>query len=820
MRRINLNAGWQLEDGASRARYCDLTLPCQVHDVLLDRGIIENPNIRGQNQDRWIAERSWIYRKTFFIEEEPGDCSLVFEGIDTYAEILLNGKRAGYNKSAYMPLRLTGVPVRQGENLLEVRIEPPGKVLEQIELPQWYEGRVMDSCKGRVFRSGFSDFCGPNPDLIRMGIYGNVILEQVGEAGLQSVSVESQVNSRLDEGTVTLALEYSAQGTAKKAHGQSACVEVRLYDPDGCLAASRTVAGFPGTVELTVEQPRLWYPRTHGEQPLYRVSAELYVDGTLQDRWERRTGFRRIEQKGTLNFFVNHLPVKLYGANLAHADTVTGCYPRVKEKLYGLLDLAELGHFNCLRIWGESEILDDDFYEECDRRGLLLWQDFYLGWGLYSEEPEIKELCRQEAELLVKRLKHHPSILLWCGGNELFWSRDMMYPGSYCAGEPLVLEVLPEVCRRLDAQRYYHISSPSGGRFSNDPSEGDTHGYTHVWFVPGREYPVFLSENCRVSAPALRTMKRMMSEEELWPADYCNVSTRRNPLFWPSTWSAHNSNSGEVKLGPVEHYFEAENAEELIYRLGAAHSEYIKEQVERFRRGRPIWDAAGKRRTKGHLLWKFNNNSNHIFYGVVDYFNEPEMAYYALKRAYEPFALSFSVEDSIGVWAVNDTPRRITGKVKVSLMELASAEILREKEYHFSCDPDESILLGTLDSFGQFTKNAVLIAEGFGEEGERISVNTAYTEVERRLRFAAEGKLEARMEGDTLILNTDTFCRSVELLGNEDGDEFGWIFEDNYFDLIPGIEKRVRVFGRHRRGTVSVKPYYWEQGVEIPVRMQ
>ena len=424
-------------------------------------------------------------------------------------------------------------------------------------------------------------------------------------------------------------------------------------------------------------------------------------------------------------------------------------------------------------------------------------------------------MCRQEAETLVKRLKHHPSILLWCGGNEMYWSRDMQYKGEYCFGEKIFCEVFPNVCRKLDLGRYYHRTSPFGGDFSNDPKGGDTHGYTHLWFVPGRDYPVFLSENCRVSAPELKTMKKMMKPEELWPAGYQNVSTKRKPLAWPDTWNLHNTNDGAVKLGPVEHYYDAENAEELIYRIGMAHSEYIRREVERFRRGRSEADADKTRKTKGHLLWKFNNNSNIISYGVVDYFNEPMRAYYALKRAYEPFQISFSIGNHITLWAVNDTPEKKEGIVRAQLFSPGKNQVEDELEIPFSCCPDESVLIGDLDAFGQFKKDCVLAAFAEDDRGNVMAESMDLVEMERRITFPGSGKLSCISEAGILVLKTDTFARCVELRGGEDGEEFGWIFEDNYFDLLPGVEKRIAVYGKHERGAVQIKPYYWKKGITV-----
>lgn len=807
MKRISFNEGWELTDQKGEYHFRNLTLPCQVHDVLLEAGKIVNPNLTGLNYDRWIGERQWIYRRSFHLDCLEGLYHLRFQGIDTFADIYLNGTCIGKNKSAYMPLYLKQIPVQE-TNTLEIRVYPPREVLETIQLPKKYGDKVPDFCKARVFRSGMHEFSGPKPDLVRMGIYGDVILEKEEKTGIQEAALDIRLNSELNCGEIRLQMKFCGSATKRR-------LVYEVADADGDLVLRGSKEQNTEVLELQIENPALWYPRTHGKQNLYQLKVQVYAESECQDVYIKSFGFRRIEQRGAMNFYVNHCPVKLWGGNLAHADTRTGCYTKVKEKLLDLLDLAEMANFNCLRVWGESEILDDDFYEECDKRGILLWQDFYLGFHMYSEESDMLQLCRQEAEVLVQRLKHHPSLLLWCGGNEMYWSRDMQYPGEYCIGEPIFEEIYPEVCKRLDPERYYHSSSPSGGDFSNDPRSGDTHGYTHLWFVPGREYPVFLSENCRVSAPELKTMKRMMTDEELWPEGYYNMATKESPLCWPQTWSLHNTNEGEGKTGPIEHYFDASAPEELIYRLGEAHSEYIKQQVERFRRGRPSWDIQGKRRTNGHLLWKFNNNSNIISYGVVDYFNEPLRAYYALKRAYEPFQISFSVEDSIGVWAVNDTPVKQEGSVKISLLNLDKNEVMQTKEIDFSCLSDEALYLGNLDCFGQFRKNSVLVAEASDKNGKRTAFNIGYVEIERRMRFPEEGSIAARIEGRQLVLSSDVFARSVELSGNNHGDSFGWKFDDNYFDLVPGIEKKIEILGRHTQGTIAIKPYYWKKGTEI-----
>lgn len=813
MRRISLNEDWKLwqasGEGTDGRVFTVGTLPCQVEDVLIREGIVENPNLHGINRDRWIGNSDWCYEKHFSLEETDGSWNLVLEGLDTFADIWLNGRRIAQNESAYMPCRIEDVKgLREGANVLRLEFKSPRAILKQIRLPGEQEELVPAFCRARVFRSGFHEFSGPLPDLVRIGVYGDIYLEQVEKNGFSGLAMTADVDPTFRRGQIHVEAGYCHPCRDEE-------VWYCLRSPEGaCVSEGKLpCAGSSGTWDLETEDPALWWPRTHGLQPLYELEVRLVSRGETLDVRKKRIGFRRLEKKGDMDFLINGHPLKLWGANLAQADTVSGCYHR--DRMEELLRLAETAHFNCLRVWGESEILPEEFYEECDSRGIMLWQDFYLGFNMYSEEDKMLTLCRREAETLVDRLKSHSSILLWCGGNEVPLSRDYQYPGSYCYGEPIFREIYPEVCARLDPGRYYHPNSPYGGAYANDPAGGDTHGYTHLWYVPQAAYPVFLSENCRVSTPVMRTMKRMMEPQELWPEGYRGQNTKRVRRAWPQTWEKHNSNQGVIKLGPVEHYYDADDAESMIYNIGAAHCEYIKKDVERFRRGKTAREPEGERKTKGHILWKFNNCSNMISYGVVDYFNEPQMAYYALKRAYEPVQVSFDIGDRISVWLVNDTMERLRGSLEASLFSLSQNRRTAGLTRTFELMPDESRLITFLDEFGQFRRENVLLARVTDENGRPLAENVDYVDIERHLDFPQNTGLKVWQEEDALVLTTERFARCVELTGEEDGDEFGWLFEDNYFDLSPGTEKRVRILGRHDEGIVRAKPYYDENEVTV-----
>lgn len=802
--KYNLNQGWQLISlNETHPFQSEIDLPCQIHDALIREGIIINPNITGINHDRWVGESGFIYQRDFVEEEPEGKWSLQLSGVDTFADIYLNGSLVGTHASAFMPCKLEGLSLEK-ENRLQVCFYPPGEVMAGVSLPDTYAGYVSEWSAVRAFRSGLHDYCGPIPDMVRMGIAGSVLLWRSDKAHLDELMVDAKLDESFAYGTV--------QVTVQVPFGEDSQLRIRLEDSEKKICAKALgTAGEP--IQLICPEPKLWWPRSHGNPDTYQLCVELWQDDICIDNTRRTIGFRMLSCDSDFNMKINGKPLRLWGANLAHPNTVTGCYDQLR--VHHLLDLAELGNFNCLRVWGEGELLDDDFYEQCDQRGLLIWHDFYLCNALYSEEKEFLELCRQEAIWLVKRLRHHPALLLWCGGNEMLLNRDYNHPEAYCWGEKIFMSVYPEVCRDLDPDRYYHPCSPYGGDFSNDPRTGDTHGYTHLWEVPGARYPIFASENCRVSAPALRTMRRMMTDEELWPEGFCGLITKDAPLIWPATWSAHNTNEGYKKAGPIERFYDADDAPSLIYRLGAAHGLYIKRDVERFRRGRPDWESDGSRHTHGHLLWRFNNNCNIISYGVVDYFGEPMMAYYALKNSYAPLLASFSMEDTIGIWLTNDTPQEVKGTVVVKRYSLSQACYTASLAFPFDLSPDISKRLGGLEAFGQFPRDEVLIATIFDEKGNDLGQTVDYVDMERHLRFPQDAKVEIKVTDGKLRLSCNQFARCVELLGNADDNEFGWYFSDNYFDIIPGETKVVEVFGYHQAGTITAKPYYSNNCTEI-----
>ncbi len=491
-----------------------------------------------------------------------------------------------------------------------------------------------------------------------------------------------------------------------------------------------------------------------------------------------------------------------------------------------MLDLVEQSHCNTIRAWGPGAPWHEELFDEADRRGLLVWGELFHTWGPYSENPDLMDLCRAEARHYVARLKHHPSIICWCGGNEVYMGSENMFPDQPMPARKLFEEDYRRICHRLDPDRFYHPSSPSGGSFANAADGGDSHAYTHHWYVPGVQYPPLLTENARSLLPPLHSLERMLDVDDLWPAGHIGrmLPQQGGEIVWgqflgqekqsveqtvyPFEWVKQYKDLATGHVGPVQEFWElTDSARGMHYRVCAAAAKWLGQCIEKLRRGRPVWDPTPRRRCNGHFFWVFNSTWPKFGSHAVDYYLEATSQLYALRRAYQPILASIEIDDHIYCWLVNDTPQEVRGEMRFQLRDADGKEILNEVRRPVALGPDSSAIVADGDSFGMFWRESLLVAQFRDESGELVATahKTARLEIQRQSAYP-EAKIRMERAGeDTLELTTDAFARWVELTGDAGGDDgrFGWRFEDNFFDLLPGQPRRVRILGCHRVGTVT-----------------
>jgi Beta-galactosidase/beta-glucuronidase len=786
-------------------------MPSMVHDVLLAQGKIETPWLPGRAENcRSVAEKDWIYSMTFTLGARKRVAHLRFLGLDTIVDVYLNGEKVASQSTMYLPLDVDVSDKLHSLNTLVLHFHTVFDLSGGTPSPIRF---VNGDRTLPVRRSpqNYSNYLGPNPYFSRVGVYDRILLETSDEARLTEVVAGVSLDDSLTQGEVRI----DVAGTGRAANVD---LRVRLIDPDGKSVAEKSASAttqsgsFTASLALTAERPKLWWPRGYGRQPLYRAEVSLLVAGHVVQTERRTIGFRRITMPEHLHFVVNNVPVKLWGADWVTPDWQTEVWNQ--SRVERLLALAENANINAIRVWGEVASPRDNFYELADAHGFLLWQDF-TDLPLEPDDNS-RAICRREAAQFLKRLKHHPSILCWCGKNEaaMWFSKDYNndfkdhgpWPGLAAA------EDVGTICGQLDPDRYYQPSTPYGGAFPNDPQGGNTHGYTNIWFVPGYDYLNFASEDTRISAPTLESLKRFMAPEDLWPDGYTSMLLADNHIPYPKSWLKYTASESWKKTGPVEQFYDVVEPAGMVYRLGMAASLYYRDTIERQRRGRDAADTTARRRCGGYLAWKFHDSWPEVYSAKVDYFLEPYHVYYALRRAYAPILLSFDMGTYIYAWVVNDSTETVSGTVKINLLHLERNEFTREISREVTVPPGESTVVVRLDQAGieSFRREHILFGTFTASSGQVLARSSMLADIERRITFP-DAQLGVQYTGKAITLTTDKFARCISL----DGEGGGWFFDDNYFDLVPGESKTVRILGDKSRGRIRIKPWYSSQAIQM-----
>lgn len=812
--RIVIDTGWKLCTPEGDICLEVPHMPMQVHDILFAAGQIGEEYKRGrQDTCKWVSGRKWIYENRVRIPagESGRQMRLYFGGLDTVADICVDGEFKLHVQDCYLPAALDISSVDGAEEILLQIVFPSMEEVFQGIGEQYGEIMERDRIPAcRFLRKTFHDFStylGNEENFWKVGVFRPVELQIGRKHPLRDWRPAVVLNETLTRGRVRIELE------PEEAFGEwpgEMTVEAEIT-LDGevvdriCVPWADAVP-LSNAVTLEVPDVRLWWPRGLGEQTLYRVTLRLHAGGEEIFAESRRIGFRRIAMPEPLHVLVNDREVKLWGGNLTPDEGHTMCEDT--GRIRRILELARDANMNTLRVWGEGVPFTDLLYDLADEWGILLWQEFFLGHTQYPNVEAVKAEILAESEALVRRLRHHPSVLLWCGGNECYMSRDFAEPGREYLCSSLFEYDLKALTARLDPDRCYLYNSPFGGPYTNDPLHGDTHSYTNSWYVPGSSLPRFVSENLRVAFPPVRSLKRYMETDSL-PAPQ---PMRHGGLPWPAEYLKITSAESWKKIPPVEEFYDPQTPEEMVYVFGMAAGIYSKRTVEHYRRGKEVWEAAGRRRCFGHLVWKLNTTFPHLYSSVLDAYLEPGIPYYFLKRAYEPLLVSVDIGDHPDVWVINDTADAVQGTCQVGLYDMAADRWEAACEFPVKALAGESVFAGRADCFGQFTRDKLIRARLVDPTGELLAAGHGFADIERHLTFP-EPELRIETQGDVLLLTVQRFAHGVELTGEEDGDDFGWYFSDNYFDLFPGEEKRITVGGAHRKGSISAGAAYSTQRV-------
>ncbi|TVY07637.1 beta-mannosidase [Paenibacillus cremeus] len=779
-------------------------VPGDVHSALIERGIIDNPYF-GHNdaKSRWIEQKEWWYRTQFDYDKgtNPDErFELTFEGLDTFATIYVNGLEIGQTDNMLMAHTFDVTKVlRSGKNAIAVKFDPLYLHNRDKELFQW-SSYTKERPWLRKAAMNFGWDWGPR--MVTVGIWGNVRIERKRWAKLDSVFVRT-LAADAKEATLRVDVDVKAY---RREHSRE-CL-VKLLNREGKLAASARipVKGSHGTVDMNVTDPQLWWTHDLGEPYLYEVEVELYAGGALVDSYRTSFGIRMIELQlkdelgqNAFAFILNGVKLFAKGANWIPADHLIGAIPDARYR--DLIDLSVESNMNMLRVWAGGIYEKDVFYEECDKRGVLVWQDFAFANALFPDfNRDFMTNVREEAVYNVKRLRNHASLALWCGNNEIDWLYDMKTSGGDITcpfyGEAIYHELLPEVLEAYDDSRAYWPSSPFGGNDANDPDVGDRHNW-QVWH--GSVYPRKFGE-----APLLDysiqgvTFKNYKNDFTLFSSEFgMHASANRYTLeknipdgqfYWGSVEMAYrNKDTNHQKGILLMEGFTGipQNIEEYMNYSMLTQAEGLKYGIEHYRRN--------KHRTSGSLVWQLNDSWPGTSWSLIDYELLPKASFHYAKKFYHPLLLSLEHEPGqpLNVWVVNDRVEAFEGKVRLSVYDFAGAEVY-STAFDAKVPSNGAVQLGSVTEANALNgRSAEDVIVKLTAEGFEAPDNVYYLRDPKDLRMpAAALKTEVNEEEQTVTVEAvGSVARMVKL----DLPQGNIRFSDNFFDLLPGERRTVKI---------------------------
>ncbi|KAK8046488.1 hypothetical protein PG996_014552 [Apiospora saccharicola] len=656
---IPIDKNWEFKQvDNENSKYLPVSqFPTHVHLDLLHHKLIPDPYIgKNELQVQWIGESVWAYKTTFTTPDGVTSTSskkvvLAFDGLDTFATVILNGKTILTSENMFIPERVdvTDVLVKEGDNELVITFDSAylrgWKLVEKYPDHKWgcWNG---DNSRLAVRKSQYHWGWDWGPALLTCGPWRPVHLE-IYSSRLEEFWLDVDVEESLKVATVTA--HTSIEGKPGRIR-----FDVEL---NGRKVAAQEVDGTNAT--FLINDPELWYPARYGKQPLYTVKATLLHEGQNIDSMEKRIGLRRAQlvqrplkdQPGTSFYFeINNIPIFCGGSDWIPADNFI---PRIsKERYHDWVKLVADGNQLMIRVWGGGIYEEQAFYDACDELGVLVWQDFMFGCGNYPAWPEMLKSIEREAEENVRMLRHHPSIVIWAGNNEdyqyaesvnLTWDKDNHdaeswlktdFPARY-----IYEKILPDVCKKMIPATYYHPGSPWGGVDTHDPTIGDIHQW-NVWHGTQEKYQNFdklvgrfVSEFGMEAFPSVKTIDSFLPLGKNDPDRYPQSSTI----------DFHNKADGHerrIALYLVENMrYAPDPLEQFVYCTQLMQAECLASAYRLWKRQ---WKGPGREYCAGALVWQINDCWPVTSWAICDYYLRPKHAYYTVKREMAPLSVGMT----------------------------------------------------------------------------------------------------------------------------------------------------------------------------------
>lgn len=811
-----LDSGWQFRAVANADRsdvkeWHPAKVPGVVQTDLLNSKLIPDPFDRDNEFHlQWVGLADWEYQTTFQIDSAAlahDHIDLVFDGLDTFADVYLNDQPILHADNMFRQWRIPAkATLKPGANALRIvfhsaveKMIPYAKSLPYIlpSISTHNYGNEEDIATAPYTRKAPYNYGWDwGPRYMTEGIWKEVRLETWDALRIETFHIHQQ-NITADLANVTAELEIEAT------HPTSAALALAHDEMSGPQISDGTQtlqlnAGINHvSVPLRIASPKLWFPVGYGAQSRYRFSATIRIgkDKDPAARAEIKTGLRSIELRRapdqwgkSFAFVVNGIPVFAKGADVIPFDSFAN---RVTPEIHrNILQAARDAHMNMVREWGGGYYESDDFFDICDELGIMVWQEFMFGGDMVPGDVAFQENVRQEAIDQVKRLRDHPSIVVWCGNNEVetgwhHWGDRQEFKESVTAEQRervwqdyviLFSDILRTTVTQYSDPVPYTPSSPSANfeEVPDNQHNGDMH-YWQVWHAQApkedytKQFPRFMSEYGFQSFPEMRTIATFAK-----PEDYDMRST---------VMQAHQKNKGgneRILTYMLREYREPKDFASYVYLSQVQQAEIIKIGAEHLRRQRP--------RTMGSIYWQLNDCWPVASWASIDYYGRWKALHYYARRFYDDVLISpFLHDNKVDVYVVSDKLQPLSGTIHTRLLDF-SGSVLLDQTKDVQVPAQSNAIYLTVDKTFTSAKadpRRSFLVFDLEVAGKKVSRNLIFFDATHNLDLPVAPKIETTVNksGDdlTVTVQSSKLARSVYLsFGDLDIQA-----SDNYFDLLP-----------------------------------
>lgn len=791
--------GWEFRS-AGEGEWYPASVPGTNFTDLFNNQLIPDPFDRNNESElQWIESRNWEYRTRFILEDLPeaGRAELIFEGLDTYADVYLNGNLVLEASNMFVPWKCdVGEYLIQGENKLYVLFRSPIKEVEEkaktVGITYPAENDHSDENLSVFTRKAPYQFGWDwGPRFVTSGIWKPIWLQIYEQAIIEEIHVKQTLAPRV----ATLNFDVTISSEIE----EDALLEITCLNDDlDHQGTTVTLSSGSNQVSETVviEGYKKWWPRGLGDPFLYEFRLDLIINERVVSSTKQKLGLRTIEtviekdQMGQSFFFkVNGIPVYAKGANYIPQDSFLS---RVSDEHYHrLFESAIAANMNILRVWGGGIYEKDLFYDLADEHGLLIWQDFMFACTMYPGDQEFLHSVSQEATSNIKRLRNHPSIVMWCGNNEIEMGWDSWgWPEKfdYKAKDLKKLEadyqalfqtLLPKLVSELDPGRHYLSSSPMNNWEDPDLFKYGNHHYWGVWHgeAPFEDFkksvPRFMSEFGFQSFPIQSSVQKYSLPED-WSIDSEVMKVHQKHPRGNQLIATYTSRSFHVP----------KDFESFLYLSQVVQAEGMRVGIEAQRRSKPF--------CMGTIYWQLNDCWPVASWSGIDYYGKWKALHYEVARQYSDFLITcdFLQDGTINAYVVSDQVKPIPAGITLIIKDFEGNQLLVENktvtvkpgisEIYFSIEPG---------AYAHLDTSKILLDARVTVENKTYS-NLYYWHPVKELELPDPDysfEISSRGEDWEVALSSTVLVKSVYL-------EFDGVtgnFSDNFFDLLPWEVKKV-----------------------------